>query len=233
MFIANYPLKSLVQKAMMTLHLPLDYGTFHPYRALQQRALDETLDFITKDMPRALAFDTPKELMDHALKQIRLEGIVAEFGVNEGGSINHMAKRLPNRALDGFDSFEGLPEDWAGNQMEAGYFNRGGKLPKVAKNVRLHPGWFSDSLPKFVAANPGPVAFLHVDCDLYSSTVTIFEHLADRIVPGTVILFDEYFNYPAWQVHEHKAFGEFKDRSGLKFDYVGYSVQQIVVVARG
>jgi hypothetical protein len=232
MFIANYPLKSFIQKAMMALHLPLDYGTFHPYRAMQQRALDETLDFITSQMPQALAFDTPKDLMEHAIKQVRLEGIVAEFGVNEGGSINHMAKRLAKRQIDGFDSFEGLPENWAGNQMEAGYFNRGGKLPKVARNVRLHAGWFSDSLPKFVANNAGPVAFLHVDCDLYSSTATIFEHLSDRIVPGTVILFDEYFNYPAWQVHEHKAFVEFIARTGKSFEYIGYSFKQVAVIIK-
>ena len=232
MFVANYPLKSFIQKTVMALHLPLDYGTFHPYRALQQRALAETMDFIVKAMPAALAFDTPKELMEYAAKQTKLKGIVAEFGVNEAGSINHLAKLFADRTLDGFDSFEGLPENWSGNQMEAGYFNRGGKLPKVAKNVRLHAGWFSDSLPKYVAANEGPVAFLHVDCDIYSSTVTIFEQLESRIVPGTVILFDEYFNYPAWEKHEHKAFCEFITKTEKKFDYVGYSFKQVAVVIR-
>ena len=232
MFVANYPLKSFIQKAVMALHLPLDYGTFHPYRALQQRALNDTMDFIVKHMPAALAFDTPKDLMEYAVKRITPQGIVAEFGVNEGGSINHLAKLLKNRPIDGFDSFQGLPENWSGNQMEAGYFNRGGKLPKVASNVRLHTGWFSDSLPKFVAANSGPLALLHIDCDIYSSTATIFEHLADRIVPGTVILFDEYFNYPAWEMHEYKAFSEFIARSGQSFDYVGYSFKQVAVVMR-
>ncbi len=232
MFIANYPLKSFVQKAMMFAQLPLDYSTFHPYRALQQRALGETMDFITAEMPRALAFDTPRELMDYALKLMTLDGLVAEFGVNEGGSVSYIAKRLPKRTIDGFDSFEGLPEGWAGNTMEAGYFNRGGKLPKVPKNVRLHAGWFNESLPKFVAANPGPVALLHVDCDLYSSTETVFAHLDDRIVPGTVIVFDEYFNYPAWQVHEHKAFVEFIQRTGKALEYVGYSFKQVAVVMK-
>ena len=232
MFVANYRLKSFIQKAVMALHLPIDYGTFHPYRALQQRALTETMDFIIKAMPSAIAFDTPKELMEHAVKLITLKGLVAEFGVNEGGSINHLAKLMKDRTLDGFDSFEGLPENWSGNMMEAGYFSRGGKLPKVAKNVRLHAGWFSASLPKFVAANPGDAAFLHVDCDIYSSTVTIFEQLEARIVPGTIILFDEYFNYPAWQMHEHKAFSEFIAKTGKKFDYIGYSFKQVAIAIR-
>ena len=232
MFIANYPLKSFIQKAVMAFHLPLDYGTFHPFRALQQRALADTMDFIVKNMPSALAFDTPKDLMEYAVKRVMPEGVVAEFGVNEGGSINHLAKLLKHRTIDGFDSFQGLPENWSGNQMEAGYFNRGGKLPKVAKNVVLHTGWFQESLPKFIAANPAPIALLHIDCDIYSSTATIFEHLASRIVPGTVILFDEYFNYPAWEMHEYKAFCEFIARTDKQFDYIGYSFKQVAVVMR-
>jgi hypothetical protein len=75
--------------------------------------------------------------------------------------------------------------------------------------VRLHPGWFEGSIPAWLESNPGPVAFIHVDCDLYRSTQTIFMLLAERIVPGTIILFDEYFNYPNWEQHEFRAFQEF------------------------
>jgi hypothetical protein len=232
MFIANYALKSFVQKAVMFLHLPLSYGRLHPYRALQQRALSETMDFITREMPTALAFDTPRDLMAFAIKAVSIDGIVAEFGVNQGGTINFIAKRMPNRRVDGFDSFEGLPENWSGNMMAAGEFNNQGRLPKVPQNVTLHRGWFSDTLPSFVAERSGPVALLHVDCDLYSSTATIFEHLGARIVPGTVIVFDEYFNYPSWQVHEHKAFQEFLARSGHRAEFIGYAFQQLAVVIR-
>jgi len=86
-------------------------------------------------------------------------------------------------------------------------------------------------LPPFVESHRGPAAFVHIDCDLYSSTATVFEHLGPRIVPGSVLVFDEYFNYPNWKAHEHKAFEEFKARSGLTFRYIGYSIQQVVVVA--
>jgi Macrocin-O-methyltransferase (TylF) len=231
MFIANYPLKSFVQKSLMFLQLPLNYGKLHPYHALQQRALNETMDFIVKEMPEAVAFDTPKELMAFSINQTRIDGLVTEFGVNQGGTINFIAKKMPNRKIHGFDSFEGLPESWAGNQMEAGSFNNRGKLPKVPGNVTLHKGWFSASLPKW-AANHGaePIALLHIDCDLYSSTATIFEALEKNIVPGTIIVFDEYFNYPAWQVHEHKAFVEFLARTGRRCRYLAYAYQQVVVV---
>jgi hypothetical protein len=230
MFIANYGLKHVVQKAAMVARLPLGYAQTHPYTGLQERAHRETLDFILAEMPDAIAFDTPRELMAHALSLVSAEGLVCEFGVNEGGTVSFIGKRLKGRQVHGFDSFEGLPEDWSGNKMSAGYFNRQGKLPKVPSNVTLHAGWFDKSLPRFVEAHPGKAAFLHIDCDLYSSTVTIFETFADRIVPGTVLVFDEYFNYPNWQAHEHKAFREFVDRSGLSFRYVAYSVQQVAVV---
>jgi len=231
MFIANYGLKSLVQKAAMVARLPIAYSADHPYTGLKERAHRETLDFIIEQMPDALAFDTPRELMHHALSRVTLDGLYAEFGVNEGGTISYIAKQKPGRTIHGFDSFEGLPEDWAGNAMAAGYFNRKGRLPKVPANVVHHSGWFDVTAPKFAAENSGPAAFLHIDCDLYSSTKTIFEALGDRIVPGSVLMFDEYFNYPNWKAHEHKAFTEFQAASGKTFKYIGYSIQQVAVVA--
>ena len=231
MFIANYGLKSLVQKAAMVARLPLAYSQDHPYTGLKERAHRDTLDYITSAMPESLAFDTPRELMQYALSRVTVDGLFAEFGVNEGGTISYIAKQKPNAIIHGFDSFEGLPEDWSGNAMYAGYFNRKGRMPKVPANVRLHRGWFNVSTPKFAAEHKGPLAFLHVDCDLYSSTSDIFNALGDRIVPGTVIMFDEYFNYPNWQAHEHKAFMEYQASSGIKFKSLGYSIQQVAVVA--
>ena len=231
MFVANYTLKSIVQKAAMVARLPLAYSSDHPYAGLKKRAHEETLDFITQSMPDALSFDIPRELMRYALGRASINGIYAEFGVNQGGTINYIAKKKPGCTVHGFDSFEGLPEDWAGNSMFAGYFDHKGAMPKVASNVVLHKGWFDATAPKFAAGHAGPLAFLHVDCDLYSSTATIFEALGDRIVPGTVIVFDEYFNYPNWQAHEHKAFRAFAAASGKAFKYIGYSVQQVAVIA--
>lgn len=232
MFVASYGLKTLVQKMAMVARLPIAYSQDHPYTGLKERAHRETLDFIGERMPEAIAFDTPRELMDHALGLARIDGLYCEFGVNEGGTIRYIARKKPNVTIHGFDSFEGLPEDWSGNMMAAGYFNRKGRMPKVPDNVTLHRGWFDVTAPKFASEHSAPLAFLHVDCDLYSSTRTIFEALGDHIVPGTVIVFDEYFNYPNWKAHEHRAFQEYEARSGRRFSYIGYSIQQVAVVAQ-
>ncbi len=91
---------------------------------------------------------------------------------------------------------------------------------------------FADTLPGFLDAHPGPVAFLHVDCDLYSSTVTVLEHVASRFVEGTVVLFDEYFNYLGWEQHEHRAWAEYVARTGTHFEYLGYTIDNEQVIVR-
>jgi Macrocin-O-methyltransferase (TylF) len=151
------------------------------------------------------------------------QGLILEFGVWSGKTINMIADYVgPSRQVHGFDSFEGLPEDWFG-QFTKGRFHTQGKLPEVRSNVQLHVGWFDKTLPDFAAEHRENIAFLHVDCDLYSSTKTIFDLLGDRLVPGSVILFDEYFNYPGWREHEHRAFQELVQERSLKYRWIAYN----------
>lgn len=178
----------------------------------------DTAAFVRDHMPMAKIHPKRNLLHRAALKARKVEGLVLEFGVAGGKSVNFIAAEIPGERIYGFDSFEGLPEDWTATYA-AGHFAQA--LPEVAGNVELVVGWFDQSLPGFLAAHPGPVSYLHVDCDLYSSTKTIFGLLADRIVPGTVIVFDEYFNYPTWREHEHKAFMEFVQAHGVEFRYLG------------
>jgi predicted O-methyltransferase YrrM len=98
--------------------------------------------------------------------------------------------------------------------------------------VSLVVGLFSDTLPEFVRTHDGPCSFLHVDCDLYSSAKTVFEDLGDRIQPGTVIVFDEFFNYPGWQNGEYRAFCDFVAARNLKFQYIGYTERDEQVAIR-
>lgn len=126
---------------------------------------------------------------------------------------------MPDKIIYGFDSFEGLPEDWL-YYSPKGDFNLNGNAPPVRENVRLVKGWFNETLPEFIKTHPEPCAFIHVDCDLYSSTKTVFDNLKNQIISGTVIAFDEYFNYPSWQEGEYKAFMEFVAENNLEFEYI-------------
>lgn len=173
------------------------------------------------------------ELLRFALSLVSVEGFIAEFGVHTGGSINLIADRVPGPVY-GFDSFEGLPEDWH-LSFGRGQFDMGGRLPDVRSNVQLMKGWFSDTLPEFTKLVSKPAAFLHIDCDLYSSTKTVLECLSDRIIPGTILVFDEYFNYPGWERHEALAFSEFCQANGVSYRYVAFAPtgNSVAVVVEG
>ena len=95
-----------------------------------------------------------------------------ELGVGSGVStrlIRSVARELGmDPVLHGFDSFQGLPEAW-GDIAPAGTYRY--EPPRLHDDhVRLHRGWFTDTLPAFAAQCTEPIGFVHVDCDLYSST---------------------------------------------------------------
>jgi len=192
---------------------------------LRLRAKRESVDYVIANMPDALVRDDRFDLLKFAFSRAPAEGLVLEFGVEKGASLRHLASLTP-RIVHGFDSFEGLPGDWGGTREAKGAFNLHGRLPQVPANAKLHIGWFDKTLPDFLATDSARIALLHVDCDIYSSTVTIFDCVKDRIAPGTVIVFDEYFNYPGWRNHEYKAFQEFIAATGLAYSYLGFSAEK-------
>jgi hypothetical protein len=229
MLVTNFRLKYALYRVVLAWYQLLDTGRLHPVRERAIRALASTVDYIDSHMADALGFETQRELLDYALSQTETAGHYLEFGVFTGGTIRHLARRKPGVTFHGFDSFEGLPEAWAGFSLGRRAFALGGRMPRVPNNVELHKGWFTDTIPAWCQRVAGPIAFLHIDCDLYSSTVDIFRELADRFQPGTVIVFDEYFNYPGWERHEFKAWEEFVADRHVEYAYLGYARQQVAL----
>jgi hypothetical protein len=172
-----------------------------------------------RDVPE---FKTRKKLFAYCFKTALPDGLCLEFGTYKGDSINILAKLEPQRHFFGFDSFVGLPEAW--NQgSRKGAFNTGGRLPKVRRNISLIKGFFDQTLPAFVKEHEGEkIALIHNDSDLYSSTIAIFEELRKMIVPGTIVVFDEYYNYSTWLEGEYKAFMEITKKYQIDFEYIGY-----------
>ena len=203
------------------------------YSARQRRALESTVDYVEKYMPHVESVKSKPELLTKALAQADVSGdrLILEFGVFQGGSINHIA-RLTSQTVHGFDSFEGLAEIW-GDTWKKGDFLVA-RLPKVRSNVNLVKGWYNESLSPFLREHKGQVGFLHIDCDLYSSCKTVFELLEPRMGPGTVIVFDEYFNYPQWEDGEFKAWQEYLAKTGLSFEFIGYNrnAEQVAVILK-
>ncbi len=167
-------------------------------------------------------FKTRKQLFEFAMDQVPGQGMRLEFGTYKGNSINQMAKIAPTRQFYAFDSFIGLPEGWTPGARR-GSFTTKNKLPSVRSNVTIIPGMFEDSLSPFLQQHSGQqVDYVHVDCDLYSSTKTILDLLHSRFVVGSVVVFDEYYNYAEWLEGEYKAWMDFCTLNNIEFEYIGY-----------
>jgi|10_taG_2_1085330.scaffolds.fasta_scaffold00804_17 hypothetical protein len=160
----------------------------------------------------------------YCIEQVTVEGMWLEFGVCSGATSREIIKLMPpHQALYGFDWFKGLPEDWdVGNNVhvKGTIFDGQYDTPPKIERLEIINGLFEDTLPNFIKNKESKVAFLHVDCDLYGSTKTIFKYLKNHITPGTIIIFDEIYNYPNYEDHEYKAFMEYVEEHNIKFEWI-------------
>lgn len=195
-------------------------------------------DNVNKQRAAFAGNDLHKDRMFHlieSVKQIEIEGLVIEFGVYSAKTTNGMAETVPERIVHGFDSFKGLPEDWrlSNNwplKHRKGHFAVS-ELPQVRQNVKLWEGWFNETIPVFKKQYTDNIAFLHVDCDLYSSTKTIFDELNNQIVKNTLIVFDEFYawgrkEYPLWYEHEYLACKEWVEKYDREFEVISHNHHQ-------
>lgn len=219
---------------MKELKSSLD-ADFKPYQILRKRAAAQSADFIERHLESAMLFPTKIRMWDYVVTLLNgydpeTCGYCLEFGVFEAKSINYLSSRLKNWKFIGFDSFEGLAEDWVGWHFSRGHFNLNGVLPDVSSNVELVCGWFEETLPNFVCNNSVEnVGFIHIDCDTYNSSKFVLSELIQLVRPGTLILFDEFHGFPNWMNHEYKAFTEVISENQIKFKFRAFSNMQALV----
>ena len=141
-----------------------------------------------------------------------------EFGVYQGESISWWRSKLgPDSNLYGFDSFEGLPEDWNWRDRK-GEFNCHGEIPHMtAPNQKFIKGLFKHSIKPFlVSVKLKPKLILHMDADLYGSTLCVLRAMKDVISPSSILIFDEYWDLK----HEFRAVHDFAEETGKIFEYI-------------
>ena len=171
----------------------------------------------------------PRETLAHALSHAPTGGMALEFGVYTGGTLTALAAHRGDGRVWGFDSFQGQPELWRAG-FRTGAFDVEA-LPEVP-GAELVVGLFDDTLSGFLAAHPGPVDFLHVDSDLYSSAVTVLDQVGPRLRPGSIVLFDEFLNFPEWEEHEARAWWEYTAKHDVRYSYVCYTLDNEQVAVR-
>jgi Macrocin-O-methyltransferase (TylF) len=157
-------------------------------------------------------------LLRHVLS-LSLSGSAIEFGVGSGTSLSIIADVMP---VIGFDSFQGLPEDWrykypAGSMLC--------EKPDDIDNSKIVVGLFSDTLPGFDFKSVGQIGLIHFDADLYSSTKDALDYIGPYISSGTVCLFDEWRGYKQCKEHEQRAWREYVSENQLNWNVIGHAEQ--------
>ena len=199
-------------------------------RERSRRAARSTYDFIDANLRHAhFNADQFVVLKSRSSEIPSHSGNILDLGVYKGSSTRALARIFSGSVIHGFDSFEGLPEDWS-HTIKGGFGQIKGKLPDVPENVKLYKGWFEDTLPIWVKDNSEkPISLLRVDCDIYSSTKTIFENCGPLLQPGSWVLFDELIGYYGWEDHEYKAFMEFVAATGFTYHYIAYGLTYVLL----
>ena len=136
-------------------------------------------------------------LYQFALQAARLDGDVAEIGVYKGGTARLLGMALAGtrKTVHCFDTFEGMPSTDPGKDAhQKGDFSDT-SLASVMRNlaglqnVAFYAGFFPATAPP-VASRKFSLA--HIDVDIYRSVLDCCEFFYPRMVPGGMMVFDDY-----------------------------------------
>jgi len=204
---------------------------------LVNESKQESVQAFKKHMEKAMLFRQKSRNQEYAIRRAisnQIEnGHFIELGVASGISCRLFAQILAKKSLSltGFDSFEGLEEDWTGIQSgrAAGAFTQSNILPDVPENVTLVKGWVQDTLPTYLEniETDARFGFIHMDMDTYKPTRFALEAIKPFLTSGTVILFDELYGYPGWRHHEYKALLEVLEPD--TFTYISFSEESVAI----
>tara|TARA_Y100000310_G_scaffold167381_1_gene167131 strand:- start:248 stop:856 length:609 start_codon:yes stop_codon:yes gene_type:complete len=175
--------------------------------------------------PLGIPLANPHLFYRMAMQYVKKDFSWAEFGTFKGITARIFLQFLPkDKNLYLFDSFKGLPEEWADSKRDEvspiGTFARNPPNFDDSRAI-LQVGWFDDTVPLFVKDyKERGFSFIHIDCDLYSSTKTVLNGIKKLILPETVIIFDELCGVLRHQEHEYRAYEEFVIENNLKAEYI-------------
>ncbi|WP_431470579.1 TylF/MycF/NovP-related O-methyltransferase [Sphingosinithalassobacter sp. LHW66-3] len=171
-----------------------------------------------------------------------LPGALVELGVYKGASLMRFAmyrallEHEGSREIHGLDAFGAFPRDGVDDASDRDFIERfeGERGEGIARatlaqlfaekaigNVHLHEGNVFETLPDLLARKPElRVALLHLDMDVYEPTAFAIEQLFPHMVPGGLILFDDY----GLVAGATRAAEELVAREGLKLEKLPYHV---------
>jgi O-methyltransferase len=200
--------RTIAQKILARMNLCLlSYN--EPERAKVIRLITE----IKHEGRLLLAYNEAYQVFMAVKRTDKIQGEIAEVGTYSGGSARLICEAKGDRTLHLFDTFEGLPTLGKADdpkQFKAGEFvvsveDVGNYLNKY-KNVHLYKGRFPSTADPIKDKR---FSFVHLDVDLYESTIAGIELFYPRMNRGGIIISHDYISVPGVR----KAFDDFfKDK---------------------
>lgn len=157
-----------------------------------------------------------------------------EFGVFQGESIRYFSElnTNPKSRFIGFDTFEGLPEDWVEltRTVKSQTFSVDGKIPQIDDaRVCFEKGLFQETLPDALQGiERNKQLVIHNDSDLYSSTLYVLTYANQIISPGTIIIFDEFYSV----MDEFRALEDYCSAYMRSYEVLGVTPHNVQVAIR-
>ena len=198
-------------------------GNKSDYNALMKSSLKD--DPLTRSL--TWAFSLPKlprlhfhrwALFDHMIELSKKDRSLYEFGVWRGAAFRYLIRTFKKGY--GFDTFEGIPEDW--HTEKAGTYTSDGNIPKI-KGGKFIVGKFEDTLPGFFAEERPMASVINFDADLYSSTICALNFAKPVIDQHTILIFDEFIINKNWEQDEYKALEEFCSNNHYTYEVLAIS----------
>ena len=181
----------------------------------------------------APTFENRDKMYDFVVEKEELKDVkisYLEFGVSKGWSFHLWSQSNVNKdsRFFGFDTFEGIPEDWG--SVKKGAYSAGGKIPEINDSrCEFVVGLFQDTLDGFIDNyNLDYRCVVHFDADLYNATLFVLLKLRPILKSGDILIFDEFFSVSKAD-HEMRAFIDFLSLYKMNFDVIAKTNAQVTI----
>jgi hypothetical protein len=145
-----------------------------------------------------------------------------ELGVFTGFTLNLINQNTEDIIVYGFDTFSGLPEDWAESSGNVLYtknaFNT--NIPEDTAKNKFIVGKIEDTLSNFLKEKNQKIRFIHLDLDLYSASKYAFDIIFDWLEDEAIIVIDDVYGLPSWEEYSIKSLAD-------SFNELKYEVEPI------
>lgn len=211
------PFTSFIKRALTFLRknvLPSEDPSMNktPYNLYRQEEIINSYNHFKKFFKSSILINQNK-IGEYAIKSAKKNDVennffYLEFGVWKGTTIKRFSKYV--NKIYGFDSFEGLNEDWVGHKISSNdkFKLKENEIPTFSSNIIIVKGIIQNTLEEFLKKKNPKINFVHIDTDTYETCKFILNKIKPYLVNNSIILFDELYNFPGWDVGEYKALKE-------------------------